>query len=784
MEGYFRATSYALVATGFIGLALTGEIDFLARLLYTVAFAASLYADIRGITRLRPREWMWRVLAILYVPFLVFDALFLSDRVLALAHMTLFLSASKLMQNKRDRDWVMLYLIAFFQMLLCANLTINAVFVASLIVFLFFLISTLAAFEIRRSRAEVKSSDEEIIRPAQRSRKSWLTKSTKDETISFPGRSRYLLSASLVQVCLVAVLTLPFFFLIPRFGGGNLGRDFGEGQGITGFSETVHLGDVASIKTRQRVVMRVELTRKPGRWLRWRGVALDKYDGRSWTLTTELRDLVVMTQDKKSSGTDEDSNFASSQNWRYRFDNTKRVEPSNLIDQRIILEDVKTSVLFAAYRPIQLTGPLDSLKYHPITAALSSDDLHGRTQYTVWSDTSVPDEQALRANPDKSYPDDFAKLYLQKPDKLDPRIRQLALDETRGRSSDYDKVRAIEQYLKQFAYSLDVKPNRNDPLAEFLFETREGHCEYFATAMAVMLRTIGIPARVVNGFQMGEYNDISGLYIVRESDAHSWVEVYFPQVGGWVEFDPTPPAGINDYSSGGLMAFARKYFDALEVFWIDYVVTLDSEEQTSIILEMQSRLRSIKDQVYKYYASTTRWMKQTASSLIVERKWNISNILKTGGLMLGLTLSLMAGYVLIAHRKRRRFASTGYGPWWHRFFIMPLWRRKKIAGGNNTASAILFYEEMLSLISRAGTVKPPDQTPREFATRSGFDQVRDITEIYNSVRFGGTSLGENEIRTVSKLLTELKQAIRRRRAIQGSSRFKFLKRSKANQRKQ
>src|SRR5258708_20992374 len=108
---------------------------------------------------------MWRALSIGYVPFIFVDGALISNRVLALVHMTLFVSAAKLFQNKRDRDWVFLYLIAFFQMLLAAGLTFNATFMASLATFLFFFISTLAAFEIRRARREVDNLEEETITP-------------------------------------------------------------------------------------------------------------------------------------------------------------------------------------------------------------------------------------------------------------------------------------------------------------------------------------------------------------------------------------------------------------------------------------------------------------------------------------------------------------------------------------------------------------------------------------------------------------------------------------------
>src|SRR5437660_4379313 len=129
MEGYFRTTSYALVTTAFVAIALTGTLDGVSIALYSLSVGICFYRDSRGVKRLRMREWMWRVLSIAYVPFVFIDAAFISNRVLALVHMTLFVSAAKLFQNKRDRDWVFLYLIAFFQMLLAAGLTFNAIFV-------------------------------------------------------------------------------------------------------------------------------------------------------------------------------------------------------------------------------------------------------------------------------------------------------------------------------------------------------------------------------------------------------------------------------------------------------------------------------------------------------------------------------------------------------------------------------------------------------------------------------------------------------------------------------
>jgi hypothetical protein len=392
--------------------------------------------------------------------------------------------------------------------------------------------------------------------------------------------------------------------------------------------------------------------------------------------------------------------------------------------------------------------------------------LRGRTAYTVLSDLSMPSEQELRAEPvarEALQPAgrNLMRLYLQLPDRLDPRIELLAREVTRNAVTEYDKARAIESYLKKFKYTLDLKPTEGDPLAEFLFETREGHCEYFATAMTILMRTLGIPARIVNGFQMGEYNDLNNLYTVRASDAHSWVEVYFPQKEAWIEFDPTPPGGINDYSQGGFLARLKKYIDAAEVFWLDYIVTLDGDEQASIMVDLQQRLLALKDNLAFYYSAAKLWVASAASSLLVDRPWDVGRVLNVLIAVAILLASMMALYVFTAFLKRRGLAPTGYGPWWHRLFILPTWRSKRLVERDRRQSAVLFYEQMLAIAARAGLVKSPDQTPSEFAFVSRLSQIDEITRVYNRVRFGGAQLDEKEVRRVSNLLAELKRSVRR-----------------------
>jgi transglutaminase-like putative cysteine protease len=797
-DNYFRLISYGFIASAFSGLALTGELYAIPTTLYGLAFTFCFYADTKGATRFRLREWMWRLLTALYIPFMIVDATIFTNRVMALVHLSLFASAAKLFQNKTDRDWIFLYLIAFFQMLLASGLTFNATFIASLMAFLFFFISTLAAFEIRRTRRSVAMSQEEVI---LRSKPAWFGNThAKNEEASGSSatqrvrRVRYLLGASLAQSLIILALALPFFFMIPRFGSGNLASNFGENKTLTGFSENVELGKVAEIKQSTRAVMRVELNNKPSRYIRWRGVALEHYNGKAWSLNlSALKNnrYSQSTGGQKSNSEDPQVDLNSKQVHPLQSSAYEEPLKDELLVQTITLEPLNTGTIFASRTAKSLLIQLRNVRQDKLTNALSSLELKGRNYYTVTSNINVPSEDDLRNHNANDYHEDIRTLYLQKPEvpkdkiQFDPRIRKLAQEVTVGAKNNYDKARAIEKYLKtEFHYSLDLKIGSDDPLSEFLFNVKEGHCEYFATAMVMMMRSIGIPARIVNGFQMGEYNSFNDRYTVRESDAHSWVEVYFlpsttgldaergvssaqknsdfPAKGKWVEFDPTPSSGLNDYSQGGLRASLRKYMDAMEVFWLDYVVTLDREEQASLMVEIQHRLLDFKNQALAYSKAAKAWITQKVFSFFDTKNWTSRDFIKFGSGVGLLGVLLFGLYISVAYLKRRNLKPTGYNPWWYRVFILPILRRIKRRKRDHRASAVLFYEQMLAISARAGLKKAPEQTPLEFASASGYSQIRELTAVYNRVRFGKAMLNEDETRKVSGLLAELKRTIAKR----------------------
>jgi transglutaminase-like putative cysteine protease len=162
------------------------------------------------------------------------------------------------------------------------------------------------------------------------------------------------------------------------------------------------------------------------------------------------------------------------------------------------------------------------------------------TTYTA--ETYIPDVTIaeLRAAP-ADYPDAIRARYLKLPSDLPDRVERLARQITDGKTNPYDKAKAIELYLRtNYPYDLEVPapPADQDVADYFLFDLKKGYCDYYATAMVVLARGSGVPARFVSGYSPGTYDAPNAQYVIRELDAHSWVEVYFAEIG-WVEFEPT-----------------------------------------------------------------------------------------------------------------------------------------------------------------------------------------------------------------------------------------------------
>jgi hypothetical protein len=229
---------------------------------------------------------------------------------------------------------------------------------------------------------------------------------------------------------------------------------------------------------------------------------------------------------------------------------------------------------------------------------------------------------------------------------------------------------------------------------------------------------------VVNGFLPGEYNEAAGAYTVRQSDAHSWVEVYFPETQAWVTFDPTPAAGRTEPVSTGFVSQLGKYAEAFELIWLQYVVGYDKQEQRSLATSLHNHLF--------VYRRTFVQIFSAVREAITSRSRAIALLGFTG----------LAGFLLwfVINRVRR------FG--WRRGLRLS---KRQV---NSDASPVVFYERLLALLARRGVKRDPDLTPLEFASGLDFQPALSITRAYNRVRFGGQRLSQAELREIEKTLTE------------------------------
>ncbi len=315
------------------------------------------------------------------------------------------------------------------------------------------------------------------------------------------------------------------------------------------------------------------------------------------------------------------------------------------------------------------------------------------------------DENALDAG---GIPAAIRERYLQLP-PLDPRIPELARQMSAGRISTRERAKAIESHLRQdYGYTLDLpKIPVSDPLAYFLFSRKKGHCEYFASSMAVMLRSVGIPARLATGFQSGTWNPITELYVIRASDAHSWVEAWLPG-HGWTTFDPTPsdPNALTP----SLWSKVALYADAADTFWQEWVVSYDLGRQLVLADRMEQSSRQFRFDWFQWNtAAWSRWQKRAALPAI------FACALALAAILLG-----PKAWRLLSLRRRVRRARLGRA---------------------SAPDATLLYTRFLDLLRARGYSKPPWFTPTEFVRSLRSPEIAALAgqfvDAYQDLRFGG-----------------------------------------------
>ncbi|MCY1033687.1 DUF3488 and transglutaminase-like domain-containing protein [Corallococcus sp. BB11-1] len=360
---------------------------------------------------------------------------------------------------------------------------------------------------------------------------------------------------------------IAFFVLFPRLNWSMVGPRSSPGFGAAssaGFSNTVRLGGAGTIKSNPRVVLRATLTPDPGRDALdayWVGRTYDTFDGQEWT------------------------NVVGAQRTERQI--TLRPASDTLLHQRVeLLPAYGGRTLVALESPSRL-GNAVALTQSGTRA--STVQLHGGGEvrfsitapaYTYEAYSLPPDAKAGAASGLLSEERD---QLLALPEHLDPRVAQLAASVLNGEREPLAAARKLVNHLQRaYAYTLDQGGTSEDPLADFLFVRKAGHCEHFATALTVLLRTQGISARLATGFFGGTRMD--GGYLVRAGDAHAWTHVFVPG-RGFVTVDATPPS---HRTSQGFVLLEKllAFYEAVEGRWRDSVVDYSFRDQ----FELASKL--------------------------------------------------------------------------------------------------------------------------------------------------------------------------------------------------
>lgn len=383
-------------------------------------------------------------------------------------------------------------------------------------------------------------------------------------------RSFLAVTAALSIITLLASVVI--FIAFPRMPRSWFGQGRAQTGNVTGFSDVVSLGEHGGrIQGNPSVMFRVEFEGgaqpDPGA-MYWRGLSFDRFDGTRWSRDADRRA--------------DDSRLVPAWVYSTRWGPVRH-------EYRIFGGPPGVRVLFAQQ---------SVLGVHPHSAIRPWLRRNGDIEYRGW-DTPVysvrsgppaPPEARLREAPADG-PQDAAR-YLQLP-PLDSRVARLADSLTAPHAARIDKVRAVERWLAQeFSYTLDLpRTSRTASLEHFLFVRRAGHCEYFSSALVVLLRSVGIPARNVNGFLGGEWNERGGYLAVTGNNAHSWVEVWFGGLG-WVRFDGTPSADREEtlLAAGSSRLWPMLFWlDGMQFQWYRWVMAYDLSRQLDLLAAIGER---------------------------------------------------------------------------------------------------------------------------------------------------------------------------------------------------
>jgi protein-glutamine gamma-glutamyltransferase len=489
-----------------------------------------------------------------------------------LAYLVIYITTIRFCTRKTARDNSLILLLALLEVCAASIFTISISFLFTLTICTCAVISTLMLLAMKEEISKENITDED---------KTSGTVSPKRTELSY--RFFFFSFSSTFVIFIIGVLV---FFMVPRVGRSFLSWRSGLIDRVSGFSDTVELGSLGAMKQDNSLVMRVRFENddRLQHPLYMRGNAHDHYDGRVWRDTIGPRKIYYYTYQETV--------------------NLKKVGSlSSVVKQEVILEPIDSPVLFGTPEIIAVAAPFKFKgivqNYNGYISLPLDSPIYDRLFYTVWSypTPSTRDECEAIFSQDTEEPYTWLNhKYLQVPDNNED-VSKLALEITRDLDTSCQKAFAIRNYLSDnYTYDLETPSDRAKyPMKHFLFESKTGYCEHFATSMTIMLRSIGIKSRLGAGYNGGEYNDIDDYYQFRQKDAHVWVEMSLPN-GQWMIIEPTP-AISPEKRFPDWMKPAVDLFDAVLFRWDRWIVDLTLRDQYNLSVKLKQQGMNTTNQI-------------------------------------------------------------------------------------------------------------------------------------------------------------------------------------------
>lgn len=773
LEQLLRAAIAALIvtATALLGM---GDGSFLLTLVTLVLLGVSTWVtDERKWFRLSQPLANFIALSIMGVA--AVNA-YLADRqgqLLVVAHLQSYLQYVLLFQTKSSRVYWQLALLSLGQVAIASTLIPGPAFGLMLLLYLFlgivaFSLLVLHADSERWSRVQSGNGQPAFATAGSGDGDRPVLWGNSAHANPFGILGGVLRLSALVSVFAVAIAAA-IFFAMPRWQVASREVITTEPLRSIGFSKTVTLGELGEVVNNADLVMRVsfyrgnsgqafELAHEP----LFRGTVVTRYQDGRWTQGNR-KNFVVLPLGASS----------------------------EFVRQKIMVQPMDVSELFCVF-PVFATQSDPRLRIDADYEHLArQESLRLQAIEFEVGTTGIVNGRQREILPsyERSNPRSLLQMPAADADGKDPLagLRAVASRVLQDKGIDpADRpaaARALNDYFRlsgNYAYSLEAQPREptSDPLDDFVTVHRNGHCEYFAGALVMMLRSQGIPARMAIGFKGGEWNEVGRYYQVQQLHAHTWVEVYLDQEqipAGHFEEDDTPPAAWlvldptegtreagSDRGSPTAVARVRQYLDYMQVLWVNYVVGLNPKRQQQGIFDpLASGAATAIDSVISTEVWEDRWASVSDSHLGAFWQWYRRHWFSwRGGVVAAVfSLGLVLAYAGIRQlvRTLRKLGIVGPGRAHDELPTLEMYRRLEVA------------------LARQGLTRQPAQTAFEFAALAGGELAerlehrgvahlpRRVIELFHRVRFGGRTLDNSEAQALEHALCELERTLGRSR---------------------